>query len=67
MRSRLAELRNERHLSVNKLAFLTGVPRHLITRIEEGLVKKIPLDAIQRLCNFFECGIEEIIYFERTA
>lgn len=67
MKSDLAELRKGMYLSVNKLSTLTGVPRLTIDRIEKEQVKEVPVFFLQKLCEFFNVGIEKIIRFEKIS
>ena len=67
MKSKLTEMRKGKYLSVNKLSLLTGVPRMTIIRIENEEVKELPIKFLSKLCLFFNCGIEDILYFEKVA
>lgn len=59
-------MRQKMYLSVNKLGIITGVPRQTITKIENEVIREVPVESLKKLCKFFKCGIEDIIYFEKV-
>ena len=64
MKSKLKELRLKKNLSVYMLSKLSGVPKMTINRIESEQVLEVPVRFLNALCVFFDCQIQDIIYFE---
>lgn len=48
-------LRRRRNLTVTEVAIKTGVPQHLLLRVENGIVSpEFGLDYLFRICRFYE-------------
>lgn len=63
---RIEELRNERNLSVYKLAKLSGIPQSTIaTWYQKGHMP--PIDKIERLCNAFEIPLSQFFTVGNTV
>ncbi|HNP64253.1 MAG TPA: helix-turn-helix transcriptional regulator [Woeseiaceae bacterium] len=55
----------ERKLNVSELARETGIPRSGIEALYKDEALRVDLDAIDKLCGYFECEIGDL--FERVA
>jgi len=67
MKSKLRELRTAERMSVYRLSAITGVPKLTIARIENNQVKELPIKFLNALCNYYKCGIQDIVYFEEDT
>lgn len=61
VKDKIRELRRLRGLSAKQLGELIGVTQPTITRYENGYVRVIPEDAIEKMAEVFSCTKEDII------
>lgn len=61
----LKELREKHKLTQSKLEHLSGVSTKTISRIENN-DRNITLLTLERIADFFEVGIDEIIEIKQT-
>jgi len=59
----LKELREERSLSQNQLAFKTGMSPQNIQKIEQGLAKSITFDTLNRFCAALDCQPGDLLLY----
>jgi putative transcriptional regulator len=52
--------------SINQLSQLTGISRPTLTRIYNDESDRIELLTIQKLCEFFECEVGDLFYFDSS-
>jgi DNA-binding Xre family transcriptional regulator len=70
VRNRLRELIQERERKINRrikqhdLAKFAGVTDHTIINWIRNDVTKYDGHIIERLCEYFDCNIEDLLYFE---
>ncbi len=64
IRCNLSRLMGERKMKVVDVARETGLHRHTVTALYKETAQRIELDAIDALCNLFECSVCEL--FERV-
>ncbi len=55
----------ERKLNVSELARETGIPRSGIEALYKDEALRVELDAIDKLCDYFDCEISDL--FERVV
>jgi putative transcriptional regulator len=53
----------ERKLKVTDVARETGLHRNTISLLYKETATRVDLDAIDKLCEFFDCGVADL--FER--
>ncbi|NJM68692.1 MAG: helix-turn-helix domain-containing protein [Acaryochloris sp. RU_4_1] len=58
---KLKELREERGISQNQLARVTGMSPQNIQKIEQGRSKGIQFDTLEKFCQALNCEIEELL------
>lgn len=56
----LSRMMGERKLKVMDVARETGLHRHTITALYKETAQRIELDAVEKLCTFFECEVGEM-------
>lgn len=59
----LSRLMGEKKLKVADVARLTGLHRNTITLLYEETAVRVDLEAIEKLCDLFECEVGDL--FER--
>ncbi|MDQ0742448.1 helix-turn-helix transcriptional regulator [Pseudomonas sp. W4I3] len=64
IRCHLARLMGERKMRIADVARETGLSRATITLLYKETAQKVDLEAIEQLCELFECQIGEL--FEHT-
>lgn len=64
IRCHLGRLLGEHKLKISDLANLTGINRGTLTRMYYETAERVDLEAVDRLCAFFEIGVGEL--FERV-
>lgn len=55
------EFRDGERLSIGKISQETGIHRSTISRIASQKGYNTTTENIDRLCNFFECSVDEIM------
>ena len=64
IRCNLSTMMGARKLKVVDVAKATGLHRHTVTALYKETAQRIELDAIDKLCEFFNCSVGEL--FERV-
>ena len=60
---RLENLLFEKHISKNRLMRETDTDFKVLQRLMKGDVVRIDIEVLARLCNYFHCGITDIIEY----
>ena len=60
IRCHLSRLMGERKMNIADVARETGLNRNTVTLLYKETATRVDLDAIDELCNFFECGVGEL-------
>lgn len=60
IRCNLSRLMGERKMKVVDVARETGLHRHTVTSLYKETAQRIELDAIDALCDLFECTVCEL-------
>jgi putative transcriptional regulator len=60
----LARLMGEKKLKIVDVARETGLNRNTVTLLYKETAKRIELDAMDKLCDLFECEVSDL--FERV-
>lgn len=55
----------DKDMSKKELMNQTGISKSTMDKM--GRNENISMDIIDRLCNFFDCGIDDIVYHVRTG
>ena len=67
IRCHLSRLMGERKVRIADVARETGVQRNLVTLLYYERAKRIDLESLERLCQFFECGVGEFLELHRST
>jgi len=54
----------ERKMKIVEVARATGLNRNTVTLLYKEKAQKIDLDALDKLCRFFECQIGDLLEWE---
>jgi putative transcriptional regulator len=57
----LSRLMGERKLKIADLSRETGLHRNTITLLYDETAARVDLDAVDRLCQFFEIGVGDLL------
>ncbi|MEC2070309.1 MULTISPECIES: helix-turn-helix domain-containing protein [Alkalihalophilus] len=52
--------------SINELSKRTGISRPTLTKIYDNETTRVEFDTLQKLCDFFDCDLEELMYLETS-
>ncbi len=63
---KLEEILKERNISINKLMRDTETDFKVIKRLLTGDLIRIDIFVLARLCNYFNCKIEDIIEYKNN-
>ena len=61
VRCHLARLMGERKLKISDVARQTGLNRNTVTLLYKETAQKVDLEAIDKLCELFECDISDLL------
>ena len=50
--------------SIRRLASLAGVSKDLVYRLDAGQARHVDLEALSRLCETLNCGLEDILIWD---
>jgi len=64
IRCHLARLMGERKMKIVDVARETGLNRNTITLLYKETAQRIELDVLDKLCEYFECSVAELIEFK---
>ena len=70
---KLRKSRKKRNLSISEVAEKTGIPSATLQKYEAGIIKKIPLETLKKICNLYgtdyECyyGLTNFLLFKNLS
>ncbi len=59
----LSALMGENKLKIADLERATGLHRNSITLLYKETANRVDLDTINKLCEFFECGVSDLLEY----
>ena len=62
---KLRKSRKKRNLSIAEVAEKTGIPAATLQKYEAGIIKKIPLETLKKICNLY--GTDYYFYYGWTS
>lgn len=57
----LARLMGEKKMKIMDVARETGLNRNTVTLLYKETAQRIDLDVIDKLCNLFECEVQDLL------
>ncbi len=64
---KLNDLIQKKNISINKLGRDTSTDYKVIKRMMTGDIMKLDIFVLQRLCNYFNCEITDIVEYKRIS
>ena len=64
---KLEDILKQRHVSINKLMRDTNTDFKVLKRLLTGDLVRIDIFVLARLCNYFNCNIEDIVEYIHSA
>ncbi|EKN3687333.1 helix-turn-helix domain-containing protein [Yersinia alsatica] len=61
VRCHLARMMGERKMRITDVARETGLSRTTVTSLYKETAQKVDLEALDKLCEFFDCSIGELL------
>lgn len=62
---KLSDIMKEKKISINKLMKDTGTDYKVIKRLMTGDLVRIDIYVLDRLCNYFNCNIDDIFEYKK--
>jgi putative transcriptional regulator len=53
----------EKRINISDLHRETGLSRTLLTLMHKDQLSRIDLESLNTLCNYFKCGVEDLLSF----
>ncbi|ABC31714.1 predicted transcriptional regulator [Hahella chejuensis KCTC 2396] len=63
IRCHLARLMGERKMKISDVLRETGLSRNTVTLMYKETAQKIDIEALDKLCQLFECNIADMLEF----
>lgn len=63
LRCHLSTLMGRERLTISEVMRRTGLSRNAVTALYEERAKRIDLNTIARLCELFECTVDELLEY----
>ena len=60
LRCRLSRMMGERKMKVMDVARATGLHRNTVSLLYKETATRVDLDAIEKICRLFECGVGDL-------
>lgn len=57
----------EKNISINKLGRDTSTDYKVIKRMMTGDIMKLDIFVLQRLCNYFDCELTDIVEYKKIS
>ena len=64
---KLSKLLDEKNISKNKLGQDTGTDYEVLTRYINGDIERLDLIVLERLCNYLDCELTDIVELKRNV
>lgn len=66
LHSRLSALMGEKRLSIQDVHQQTKLSRTTISNLYNDKATRIDFETIEKICSFFNCELNEILYFKKS-
>ncbi len=63
IKNHLSKLMGEKRITITEVAKSTGMSASTISNLYNEKVKRLDFDTLEKLCEFFNCNIEDIIEY----
>ncbi len=65
MKILLNQILDTKGISQNKIAKDTGISVSTLRNLNHNRITRISLDTLEKLCNYLDCGVEDILLVEK--
>jgi putative transcriptional regulator len=65
MRSHLSRLMGEKRVRVTDVARATGIDRNTLARLYYDRARRIDIDDLGKLCQYFDCAVGDLLEWTR--
>lgn len=62
---RFADVMDKKGITRNKLASLTGVRFEVADRLYKGIVERMDMDVLARVCYVLDCQVGDVIQYDK--
>ncbi len=67
IRCHLGRLMGERRMNIADVMRETGIKRTMLTLMYKDEVQRLDIEALDKLCQLFECKVQDLIEYDPTA
>jgi putative transcriptional regulator len=64
---RFADVMDKKGITRNKLASLTGVRFEVADRLYKGIVERMDMDVLARVCYVLDCQVGDVIQYDKNS
>ena len=64
---RFADVMDKKGVTRNKLASLTGVRFEVADRLYKGIVERMDMDVLARVCYVLDCQVGDVIQYDKNS
>ncbi|WP_258106870.1 helix-turn-helix domain-containing protein [Christensenella minuta] len=64
---RFADVMDKKGITRNKLASLTGVRFEVADRLYKGIVERMDMDVLTRVCYVLDCQVGDVIQYDKNS
>lgn len=64
---RFADVMDKKGITRNKLASLTGVRFEVADRLYKGIVERMDMDILARVCYVLNCQVGDVIQYDKNS
>lgn len=64
---RFADVMDQKGITRNKLASLTGVRFEVADRLYKGIVERMDMDILARVCYVLNCQVGDVIQYDKNS
>lgn len=61
-----ADVMDKKSITRNKLASLTGVRFEVADRLYKGIVERMDMDVLARVCYVLDCQVADVIHYDKN-
>jgi putative transcriptional regulator len=65
IKSNLKALMDQHSISQRQLSLKTGIRPQTLKNMTDGSIKQIPVEAVNSICELFDCQISDIFEYEK--
>jgi len=62
-----ADVMDKKGITRNKLASLTGVRFEVADRLYKGIVERMDMDVLARVCYVLDCRVGDVIHYDKNG